>query len=383
MTRVADLDPYDLVADEITVTRKAEIDRFWEAFAAQAADLDQLFTRQKDGVDPVAAMAPLAEVDPQLMWEFGPAEGGHCICITAEGRMDLRALARAVVNARPEIPGWSAMDQREPTSPDLAVAVFEGRFQRQFALEEIEISRGHDNRLDLVGHGRGAAEELADQVYGFATITLGEAEERIWLGFVDGAPRKSGWFKRRRSLDIAGFNEELQAEIGAVRADLPEAPYAARDLETGPASMANLEIGPSARPDLITFLAPFEPYLQACLTSLSFSSQRFSRFGEWFAFVRVPRTEAMPFDEVTERGQIEDSLHTRLGAADLGGVAAAGHGVDAVYIDLALTDLHRGPALVAEVLSDLPAFSETTLHFLEAGLVDRPFPLSTFRRPLQ
>lgn len=132
------------------------------------------------------------------------------------------------------------------------------------------------------------------------------------------------------------------------------------------------------RPDLMTFTAPSEGYAEATLLTSRFSSINHSRFGEWFLFIRFPRTPETPFDQVDDRADIEDALHQALATAGVGGIVAGAHGHDAVYVDLAVTDIDKALQLVAGTLNTNPGFDEISVHFLEAGLPETAFPLSDF-----
>ena len=92
-------DPYDVVATRLLTAKADPIHRFWEGFRDNADELDGLFSTGEGNLARVSEiMAPLGDIAPDLMWEFGPSEKGHNICITAEWRHELRALDRGVVH---------------------------------------------------------------------------------------------------------------------------------------------------------------------------------------------------------------------------------------------------------------------------------------------
>ena len=72
---------------------------FWSGFAQNADAIDAAFSSGANDILALSrdVMAPLGDIAPELMWEFGPSDRGHSLCITPEWRSALRPLARTVV----------------------------------------------------------------------------------------------------------------------------------------------------------------------------------------------------------------------------------------------------------------------------------------------
>ena len=77
----------------------AKIDSWWRTFQERTADLSALFSRKVEWDLAEWMWQHLQDIDPKLMWEFGPAVGkkGHRLVITPEDRHDLRPLVREIL----------------------------------------------------------------------------------------------------------------------------------------------------------------------------------------------------------------------------------------------------------------------------------------------
>jgi len=372
------MDPYDYAAARLPSDRRAAVTAFWEHFIRHTDGLDGCFSSgmRDRSTDPVTVMAALREVSPELMWEFGPSQRGHALCITAEWRDELRPLARLMREMAPDLPRWEFLEARRPSAPEeLSPANLSGRLQGALRLTDVTAKPGLDGRIDLVGHGTGSADELSRQALVFASMLLGEAEERDWIGACDGEPEKSGFLGMfrggpKRQFDPLAIAERLHDEIARARAARPERPYGEVSLDDRPTTLFRLTPRASEQPraDLVTYAAPSEVLARAMLGGARFSSGCYSRHGEWFIYLRVPRSLERPFDNVDDRSALEQALHEALSEDGLGGFVAGGHGENHVYIDLAMRDVGRGIDRVSEVMAAAGLARDATIHFFDQGL---------------
>lgn len=379
-------DPYDIAAARLLTAKVDPIRRFWDNFVAHADALDGIFSGGKGEVDRVSdVMAPLGEVAPELMWEFGPSEKGHNICITPEWRHDKRALARAVVNLAPEMARFTVTDARTGNDAEQLGENFEARFRMPVTLASIECAPGNDNKVEMTGTGPGPEDQTGNEVLAVATYLLGETKDRDWFGDVEPRKLKSGFLGLGRKpkspeFDPAAFVAAFDRTVSEIRAGLPDQPRskALPDEEERMLLKFQAAADYSGRPDLIVMNAGSEAYVRAAISTARFSSVNHSRHGEWFAFLRVPRTPETPFDEVGDRYDLEERVHETLSPTGLGGFMAGAHGQEAVYIDVALLQIDAGLAALATMLATAPGFGDMTIHFLEAGLPTQGIPLSSF-----
>jgi len=375
--------PYDFVAQMFGKDVRNRIAMFWKTFVRHADDIDGMFSRTDGGVaDIVEIMQALEPVSKDLMWEFGPSDRGHLLCVTAEFRDELRPLARLVMRMAPDLPHWRFVDARPPVPPEMLEQVHQNRFRGPITVEKIEATIAIDGRIDQVAYGFGSKDDLLSQTLNISTILLGEEQEREWIGLVEPVPNKAGGllglFRGNKPAPFDG-NEWLgmmHTRIKQAQGLMPDVPYSKLDLDTRPYGVASeLNLSPDhRRNDLKTFTASNETYLQAALRSTLFSSRCHSRFGEWFMYLRVPTAPDGRFDALTERANLEERLHELLSANDLGGMVAAGHGSESEYIDIAVTDVGAAVALIQADIVDVPFASGAMLHFLDAGVEDYVLP---------
>lgn len=379
------MDPYDFFAMRQSTETRNAIARFWEAFSEHADRLDEAFN-SKDSAqiqDLVSVMEELRTISPNLMWEFGPSERGHALCVTAEWRDELRPLARLVRQMAPDLPRWEFIDARR--ADNLAWVTpenFANRFREDLAIQMIEVNLNDRGRIDLIAKGKGEADHLGQQALSVATMALGEEVERDWVGFVDGEALKSGGlsFLRKSSqphFDPAEFVEHFHTEIEQAKSAMSEVPYSQLSIEERAVSIFEVNKLPEDHPrsDLFMFSGTDETYARAVLRASRFSSRCYSRHDEWFLYLRIPRTMDATFDDVADRYEIENLLHERLTAEGIGGFVAGGHGQEAIYIDLALRDVDLGVALIHQILADKPYAQEATLHLMDSGLTHHILPV--------
>lgn len=378
-------DPYDVVATRLLTAKADPIRRFWEGFRDHADELDGLFSTGEGNLERVSEiMAPLGDIAPELMWEFGPSEKGHNICITAEWRHELRALARGVVNLAPEMDRFMVTDARTGNDPDMLAGNFEARFRIPVTLSDISCMPGIDNKVEMTGTGPGSEDQTGNEVLAIGTFLLGERNDRDWFGDVVAVKAKTGLFglgrKSQSEFDAAAFVAAFEGVVADITAGLPETRRAdaSVDGEDRMLMKFNAVADHSGRPDLIVMNAGSEAYVRAAISTTRFSSVNHSKRGEWFAFLRVPRTAETPFEDVGDRYALEEGIHDTLSAAGDGGYMAGGHGREAVYVDIALDQIDSGLAGLAQSLRDRPRFADMTIHFLEAGLPQNGIPLSSF-----
>ncbi len=380
------MDPYDFAAAKLPSDTRAAIAGLWEHFAAHADGVDRCFSSgMKDmTTDPTEVMAALGAVSPDLMWEFGPSDRGHALFITPEWRDELRPLARAVLNAAPDLPRWRFHEVRPPTEPDLIADHFAARYQAPLSLSKAKARMAEEGRIDLAVTGAGTREEIVDRASVMTSMLLGEEIERDWLGFIDAeTAERPGLLGRLRGavpaeLDMAGFLANLRAEIARATDRMPERPYAARPLDTREITLFSAkEPNPDhSRPDLISLAAPNPTYGNAVFSRARFSSRCHSRHGEWFLYLRIARSPAAPFDDVEDRYALEEELHDILSQGGLGGSVAGSHGTGNVYLDIATTDVGEAVARLERWLTGKPFAADTTLHFLDTGLTGSAVPLA-------
>ena len=180
--------PYDVAGERMLAGKLDAIRDFWSGFAQNADAIDAAFSSGANDILALSrdVMAPLGDIAPELMWEFGPSDRGHSLCITPEWRSALRPLARTVVAMAPDLPRWRFLTARTDNSAEMFAQNFQARFDVPITLERIEVAPGVDRKVQMTGVGTGSAEALGNQVLAIGTYLLGEEMDWAWFGRVGG-----------------------------------------------------------------------------------------------------------------------------------------------------------------------------------------------------
>ena len=382
-------DAYDFWAGLLDRETMADVDGFWERFLPIAPRLDRAFRGEASDIDPaeatIASLGPLNEVG--LFWEYGPGEGdGHMLVLTAELHHELRPLARAMVNRAPDIPGWSFADARPPAaSAEHIVSLIEARSRMDYPLTALAPAPGEHRTIDFEGEGRGDAGVLQGVASLTFSVVFGEEIERDWLGdcHMTGRGALKGMFSRRSDPQdwLPEFSERTLAELQGLLDSRPEMPVH----ESGAAEWTLFSFEPQGdtdlpRSDMITYSTNQPKLADARFSGKRFASARFSRFGECFCGVRIPRTEAQSFDQVDDRSTLTEAIDAALTQDRTGGVIGDGHGTGHVYIDFATTDIDAAAARIEFVLNENGIAGPCDLIFDEAGLEELTLELTNFGR---
>lgn len=230
---------------------------------------------------------------------------------------------------------------RAETGIDLSRASIRAGFARGHLLDIVVRSAEVSN--DRAERARTAAEKLVCGI-------LGERIANDWIGRIDvaAAPR-AGPLRvlndgpdGERSFPVAEFAAAVAAAIRGLHDGLPDrhcwAEGTASDwtlFELEPETAADY----GAQDDLVLATSMRPEMLKCFLQGMPFCSERFSRHGEVFCYLKYQSTAASPEARLSERNRFEDALGARLASSKLGAVVGNGLGIRYMYIDLALTDL--------------------------------------------
>lgn len=388
-------DAYDFWAAHVPRDQVSAIDDFWLRFREIAWRIERHFRGQAPGIDADteirAAMGPLRE---RLVadFEFGP-EGELVLVLTPELYHSRRPLARAAVARAPRLPGWSFRDTRRPVAriPEAVRAILARSRSEALAVEALRPRRGAHRLVDLVAHGHGDREFVADQAGIIFSVLLGERADQDWLGDTHGRPtaRESlrKWLARRpeprHDRWLSEFREQAIGIIEGCEADRPARPFVETPMnvdETVTFRLRPTPGEPGRRGDAMLWQSRYRAFTAARLAGVRIAGLRFSRFDEVFCGLRIKRTGASPFAEVADIASFAARIEERLMRAKAGGITGRASGVDNVYVDLALVDLDGAIAALRVGLVEEGVTGPAWLLFDEAGLEDRYHPM-TARTP--
>jgi hypothetical protein len=333
----------------------AKIDAWWKEFQTHVDDLKGLFSNQKRWDLPGWMQQHLQGIDERLMWEFGPdyVLGGHRLVITPEAKRTLRPVVETMLERAPKLPGWSFLAYRPPESEEIARKMVQARVG-QLLPEPITVraSVGDLHRIDLTFESpdfpRRDQDTPLQQAFVAVESLLGEELLDKWVGAIDTERTKPG----KHSLRPDRLKDTVDALIGSVHDQLPKEHYAATP---PPDKGAVIRLQPEERDDYpgksdMLVASTMRPdILLATLKDPSFYSQRYSRHGERFAYLKIDGSDPgdMKFQDRTE---MEDAIDPALREARVGCVHGGGTGLRYSYIDLVLSDVSRGYQVIRDVL---------------------------------
>jgi hypothetical protein len=349
---------------------------WWDAFERKSPALVDFFTGKRKWDLPGWMQDTLQEIDQHLCWEFGPAlkTEGHRLVITPEHRHYLRPLVRAILDRAPDVPGFEFYQYRPAESLEHTKATVEGRTGGTIDGVLVEATRGEGNLVDLLFYSpatKGEEDEQATHLALVATETLlGERNLNRWVGVIAVEPLPAGE-KPKHAIPLSRLKDTFDALVDSIRDNLPDRPYVKQPVGD---KWALIQLKPTkaddypGQEDLLVATARDVELWKATHSHKSFHSQRFSRFKETFAYVKIDLAGRQRGKDTEERGEIEDAIDDRLEADGLGIHVSGGTGLRYSYIDLALTDLDRGVEKARRVLSKLNVPERSWILFHDADL---------------
>jgi hypothetical protein len=364
-------------AERATVT--ARIDSWWREFQGKTGDLAALFSQKAKWDMPEWMARHLGAVHPNLMWEFAPAVrgDGHRLVITPEAAHQLRPLVRAILARAPVIAGWEFYEYRLAEDLESAQLTVEARTGVDLGEFKARVSRGDLQRIDLVYTSPGVADAQdspANNAAFVATETLlGEQCLNNWVGAIEVAPppRAKGSNGSNGFHDLAGLKETVGAVIDSIREQLPPRPH--YDWVEG-AEWTMWQLQPEQaddyleQQDLFVGKSVNQEQWTAAHSGGVFSSERFSRCGETFCYVKFDGAEVLPEGGFADKAEIEEALDAALKPDKLGCHIGGGTGLRYSYVDLALTDVDRGIQAARKRLQAGKAPKRSWIQFFDSDL---------------
>jgi len=369
LTRVRFFSPDDEVETGRYMERIKSIDVFWREFGAGLGAR----AVQGRGLDPawiVHLRGWLGRVEPGLGLEMEThGDGSFTLDVLAVEDVRLKPLADLMVERAPPRLPWSFSAQRSPASTDAALAAVRQDFGLDLSKARARVGVGRGHALEIVVSSEhfnsGDDEQALDVANALLGRLLGDAVFDSWVQTVSVLPGRRSSVLRvvgdqspDLPLSLQEVKPAVQAAITGIDAGLPEQP-SHRICER--ADWVMFELDPAegidgaplanGSDDLLMATTMCPEMLRCFLSGELFASQRFSRFGEIFCYVKL---ELSGDDEqrVGARCDLEEALDRALVPGQLGCVVGAGLGARYCYIVLALTRLEPALQLVRKKLRD-------------------------------
>jgi len=328
-----------------------------------------------------SARAILAELDSHLELHISRERDGARLVVVGSGEDSaLLPLAEAVVARFPSLDGHRFVNHR----PARALSETLEEVARSHAKDLTDararagFSRGH--LLDVVVYGRelaGRGDEASLLAAEHAArCLLGDRVLDDWVGDIAAEPLPRGGPLRVLDNDAAPTFalSELPAAIAAavegLKAGLPELSRS----DVGKEGWALFEVEPEpahdyALQDDVALTSSALPEMLKCfLEGAPFSSVRFTRGAERFAYLKLDVHEQSFEQRLARRNELEERLAEALVRRGLGAVVGNGLGLRYVYLDLALSPGAGGVDLTCEVARALGVPERSWLLFFDSAL---------------
>lgn len=349
----------------------ASIDAFWAAFREQQASL--LDGVQTENIPELSWMGKhLKAIHPALSWEISfPGRSQRQLAISTEGHRELGPLLGVILERAPHDLPWDLVGEKPPKNLDEA-----SQFLAQVTGGSLD---GWTCRVELAPHHqiaihygipgcKGPKDRDAHLRAMAATdALLGGALFERWIGAVHILPAEQ--FEGGEGLE--GLLSKVEEAKNFLLQKLPGKPVYAAIEE---ASWNLYRFNPRRRDaypfriDLVVGKSVYPELWQCVHARVSCYSQRFSRLGETFCYLKIDTEEGLGEGGFEDKSEIEDALDEALGEARLGCVIGGGSGLRYGYIDLALMDVGAAAEIISRVLREGKAPRRTWLLFFDDDL---------------
>jgi hypothetical protein len=342
----------------MSIDQHDTIDAWWTAFAAQTNDLRELFKQRKEWDLPAWMHEHLGAISPDLMWEFGQAIHceGHRLVITAEWRRHLRPLVKEILRRAPRLDGWEFYPYRLAENFDLAEQTVEARTGGSIAKTffRAEVNNVHKINLQYLAknYKSGGDKQAFHDVFVATETLLGEEILDRWIGAIEVAPLDNGPDEPQGIRDLKYVVDGL---IESVKQQLPEVPYYRLPDDT---RWSAIKLTPEESEDyphqwdMFVGTTMILPMWQNAHNNHSFDSERFSRHGEVFCYLKIDGSDGLEGSQFADKDQIIEAVDAALREHETGCYVGGGTGLRYSYLDFALIDVARGARVITHVLRE-------------------------------
>jgi hypothetical protein len=352
----------------------AKIDAWWRAFEGKVDDLRAHFKGKARWDLPRWMDDNLHPIHPKIMWEYGPAVrvDGHRLVLTPESAHELRPLVAKVLERAPSVPGWEFYGARLPEDLESTKATVEGRAAYDIDDFLVRVSVSDKRLIDLCYYSpriEGAEDEAVFNAAFVATETLlGEHCLDRWVGAIEIGPMDEA---PRHAIRLDRLKETVDAAVESIRDQLPPTPHF-EWAEGAKWTMWQLKPEPAddfpGQADQFVGKSPNPAMWIAAHSGGPFYSERFTRCGETFCYLKVDGAEGLDDSEFADKGDIEDAVDEALMSRGLGCQIGGGMGLRYAYIDMALTDVPAAIAAVRERMQAGGLARRSWILFFDADL---------------
>jgi hypothetical protein len=352
---------------------RRRIDDWWLAFTREAPRLEAHFSKGENLDVPGFMGVHFQPLDARLMWEFGPplAEGRHRLVITPEGQQFLRPLVDELLARAPKGTGFEFHSHRPAVPLESAKAIVKGRTGLGLEGWSVYATPNDAFGVDLTflaPLGVASSEKARHAALVAAEVLLGEG---VFDASIDAVEVSAGSMSGEVPVKLESLAAEVHALLEKKRSELPAVEsFESREDKKGWV----LEREPDEAPeyprqtDLYVATTSFLAPSARVQSGRPFSSQRFSRDGVTFCYVKLDGIEGLGPEGFQDRGDIQEALDLALIEPKLGATIGGGTGLLYSYVELALRDVEKALPTIIQTLRAGHVPKRTWLLFHDSSL---------------
>jgi hypothetical protein len=350
---------------------------WWTAFWGRRDDLAARLAGERRWDIPSWVRRNLKPIDLNLKWELAPGDDGrNRFTITPESRRELRPLVDEILLRAPIAPGWEFASSRAAASVETALGMVKQRVDLDLSRARVLVTAGEFRgvclAIDLGLDEPCSREDGLTAAFLASEYLVGEELLDRWI---ERLAIENG-LTSAHSVPLAEMHDRVQALVDALKEQRPRESFAERQ---EPQSSVVLRMPEShirkleerargeedfpRRTDILVATTP-DPSLWNCAHSgRRFYSERYSRHGELFCYLKVDTAEG-----VLDTASVSTLLDESLRRAGLGCVIGSGEGQRYVYVDLALNAMRKGVQCMREALADADLPQRSWIQFFDSTL---------------
>lgn len=364
--------------------KQAAISTFWKSFEEDAEKLfEAMGKRELDSIiDWVEVHLP--KVDPNIMWDVSAHKIVEALFVlTPESKHGMRPLIEYMIESAPRVPNWRFASYREPHA-DSIKEVNDSRIKKDFSdLRFVAYSKNF-NIVDVVFVSSHFKKDNDEDDLGccllIIELMLGEELLDKWIGSIETRAHQRplqekivNLFGRTKHNPTEGSLpvDELLTHIISCRdqivSSLSDKPYSAGTFNEFTGIFA--QASQNRLPSRFTFNTALPNVISALNNRSLFHSERFSKCGETFCYLKIGDMENIR-SSVETRGAVEDKLDAALREAEAGCVFGGGAGQEYAFIDLVLTDVSTAIPILRDLAKSESFSNRSWLLFHDSPMSD-------------
>lgn len=363
----------------------AQIDSFWSSFE-QNLSLPDFWTEEKF----IAWVRPeLSKISEHLMWEVSFEKSDvRRFVITPESEYCLHPMLETMLERAPQLDNFLFQVYREPTETEYVQDLVVARTQRWTPDVQVAVKATDCNSIDVTFSsaqfkGRNNDNDIA-YCFVLSEVLFGQEILEEWIGQIETVSTKRSIFEPIQNLFGAQktpsqsnqcFSElveaySLVAELKLkIVSTLPTVPiWKAEPMFAESTNVAVLKLDERKSERITVTTTKPNIMLGASSRPLCFTSNRFSRCGETFSYLKIDESGSEVNDEVLDRGELEEALDQGLRQASVGCVIGGGWGPVFNFIDLAIEDLDAAIPHLQRLARELELPKSSWLRFMDSKL---------------